>query len=87
MKQIEVWKRPAFQYRFAKIEIRIGNHDANGNGLTQLIQNRVVGFQDEFDSDLIEIFTIKTRVDGRYLTLQKINGTYPVEVNELFVYV
>ena len=87
MKQLDVWKRPGYERRFYKIEFRIGRHNADGSGLSQLTQNRLVGVQEEFDLDLIEIFTIQPKVDGRYLTLQTLNGVFAVEVNEIFVYI
>ena len=72
--------------RFANVELRIGNHNQSGKGAVHLTENPLVGCHVGGDLDPEPaIFVLDKPADGRYLTLQIVDGTY-LDVGELTVY-
>ena len=81
--RVEVAKRARLNWRFSKVEVRIGNVDESGKGAVQLSDNPLVGFLDEAVDEFMAVFDIDNGC-GRYLTIQRLIGE--LELAEVFIF-
>ena len=69
--EVRVLRRAhGFHEEFDDVEMRIGNVDKTGSGMTQFTDNQWVGYSTPFVSDLNYVLAVEPAVEGRYLTFQ-----------------
>ena len=70
---------------FIDIELRIGDNNESGLGITQFRFNPLAGFYAGNNTDHVASFGPLSNVMGRYLTFQRISLGFP-EIAEIHVY-
>ena len=70
---------------FIDIELRIGDNNESGLGITQFRFNPLVGFYAGNNLDPVTSFGPLNNARGRYLTLQQISA-HILEISEIYVY-
>ena len=71
--------------QFHFVEVRIGNTDMTGTGNTQMMENHVAGNSGAASSPSEYVYVVEPPLDGRYLTLQNVEGVNYLSVDEIYM--